>query len=60
MIDLPGGPGFLLEAMHSAGIAGEPFGDHLHRDVAAQPRIARAVDVAHPAFAQLLQDLIWT
>ncbi len=50
--------GFTLEAGEPIGIAGDERGKHLERDVALQPRVAGAVDLAHAACTNRLQDLI--
>ena len=34
------------------------FGQHLDRDVTAQPRIGGAIDLAHPARAEQRDDLV--
>ena len=60
MVDLTGGARFLLEAMQPARVGGERFGDQLDRDVAPEPRIARAVDLAHAAGANPADDLVRT
>ena len=38
-----------LEAREAIGIGGERLGQDLDRDVAPELRVARAVDLAHPA-----------
>ena len=53
-----GGPGFLLEAPQAIGIGREAVGQDLDRDLAAEARIARAVDLAHPSGAKRRQDFI--
>ena len=40
------------------GVGGERRGQHLDRDLAAEPRVARAVDLAHPAGAERRDDLV--
>ena len=47
MVQHAGGARFLLEAAHAVGVGGEGFGQNLHRDVAAEARVACAVDFAH-------------
>jgi hypothetical protein len=49
---------FALEAGQSFRISGERGGQDLQRDVAIESRIARAIDLAHSAFAQFGQNLI--
>ena len=51
-------PGFAFEARETIRIAGEGVGQNLDGDVAAEPRIARAIDFAHPAGAQGGLDVI--
>ena len=43
--------GFALEAREGLRVRGEPLGEHLDRDVALQPGVARAIHLAHPAGA---------
>ena len=43
--------GFALEARQPIGVVRERFGQDLDRDVAIQLRVARAIDLAHPACA---------
>ena len=47
-----------LEACEAIGIERERVGDDLQRDVATELRIARAIDLAHPARAEGGDDLI--
>lgn len=47
MIERGDGTRFLLEAAQAVGITGERRGENLERDVAAETRIARAIDLAH-------------
>jgi hypothetical protein len=58
MVQLSGGAPFLLEAMHAARVRrGEPR-DQLDRDVAAEARVACAVNVAHATGADPPGDLV--
>ena len=50
--------GFALEPREPIGIAHEGLGQHLDRDIAIQPRIARAIHLAHTARAEQRQDFI--
>ena len=50
--------GFGLEARQRVGVVDEVLRQHLDRDVALEPRIARAVHLAHPAGAERRQDLV--
>ena len=49
---------FALEAGAALGVAGGAGGQHLDGDVAAQARVAGAVDLAHPAGADGGEDLV--
>ena len=60
VIELPGGARLLLEAMQPARVRRERLGDQLDRDLAPEPWIARAVDLAHAAGAEPADDLIGT
>jgi predicted MFS family arabinose efflux permease len=46
------------DAFTPIGIAGESWRHHLDRHGPAEPRIARAVDLAHPAGADSVEDLV--
>ena len=50
--------GFLLEAREPLGIRGKCWRQDLDGDVAAEPRVAGAIDLAHATFAKLGKDLI--
>jgi hypothetical protein len=52
------GTGFLFESLQAAGVGGERRGEHLDRHVASEPRIAGAVDLAHPTGAKRGDDLV--
>ena len=57
MIDARGRAGFPPEALPRRLVVGS--GRHrLHRDRALEPLVARRIDDAHPAFAQLALDRI--
>ena len=47
-----------LEAAPHLGIGGDVRGHDLERDVAAEPRVARAIDLAHPAGAERRDDFV--
>ena len=49
---------FALEPREAIGIAGERVRQDLDRDVAIQLRVARAVDLAHAAFADRRDDFV--
>jgi hypothetical protein len=50
--------GFALEASEPLGVLRERLGENLDRDLAPQLRIGRAIDLAHPPFAEVAADLI--
>ena len=52
------GAGFAREAFEPRRIAGHVGRQHLERDVAAEPRIVRAIHLAHAACAERGDDLI--
>ncbi len=60
MVQRRGGAGLLLEAPQPVGIGGERRRQHLDRDVAPEPRVAGAVDLAHAASAERADDFIRT
>ena len=49
-----------LEALQGLRIESACIGQHLERDVALQPRVADAIDLAHPAHADELDDFVQT
>ena len=51
-------PRLALEARQPLGIGGERLGQQLDRHVAAELRVGRAVDLAHPSGAEGRQDLV--
>src|SRR5580765_5596374 len=50
--------GFAFEAGDAIGIDSEEFRQDLQRDIAIQLRVARAIDLAHPAGTQWGKDLV--
>ena len=44
--------GFAGEPRQPFGVAGEEIGQHLDRDIAVERRVARPIDLAHPAGAE--------
>ncbi len=58
MVQRRNGPGFALKAPAPVGVPREGLGQHLNRDVTAEPRIASLIYVAHPARAERHEDLI--
>ena len=58
MIQRAGGAGFLLEAAEACLVAVHRGGQDFNRDVAAEARVARAVDLAHPALAERFEHLV--
>ena len=57
VVERGNGARFALEAGEPSGSRANGGGQHFDRDVAAQPRVARAVDLAHAAGAERSQDL---
>ena len=49
---------FALEPLPPLGLRGGVGGQHLDRDGAGDPRVARAVDLAHPSPAQEGDDFV--
>jgi len=47
-----------LEAGEAVSVVGKGFGQHLDRDLTVEPGVGGAVDLAHPALAQLGGDLV--
>ncbi len=60
VVEACGGKRLLLEAPQSRGIRREPGRQDLDGDLAAQPRIAGAIDLAHGAGSQETEDLVRT
>ncbi len=60
MVEGGGGAGLTLEARAAVGVLGEVRGQDLDGDGAVQARVARAVDLAHPARAKGREDLVGT
>ena len=58
MVQRRGGACFLLEAVQRSGSAEKDDGQHLDRDVASEPRVARAIHLAHAAGAERGEDFI--
>ena len=52
VIEDPGGAGLLLEALQAVRVARKRGRQDLDRDLAAEPRVLRPVDLAHPARAE--------
>jgi hypothetical protein len=52
------GPRFALETRTSVRVLGEARGKHLERDVSPETRVLGAVDLAHAALAQPLDDTV--
>src|SRR5262245_2522222 len=51
---------FALESSLALGVGAEDFRQNLDGDVAPKFRVAGAIHLTHPAFAQLSEDLVWT
>ena len=49
---------FALEARQAIGIVRERIGQNLDRDLATERRVRRAIDLAHPAFADRRDDFV--
>ena len=58
VVEHAGGARFGLEALQSLGVRRERGRQHLDRDVAAEARIARAVDLAHGPGTEGAGDLV--
>jgi hypothetical protein len=58
MIQGRGGAGFTLETFNRAAILGGLFGQKFQSDAAAQARVFRVVDHAHPTAAKFVEDFI--
>ena len=50
---------FAPEPGDAVGVASNLGWQDLERDVAAERRVARAIDLAHSSLAQLVQNAIW-
>jgi hypothetical protein len=53
-----GRAGFLLESMEAIDVGRECAGQYLDRNVTPEPRIARAIDLAHAAGSDRRGDLV--
>ena len=60
MVQRRGGSRFLLEALQPVGIGARRSRENLDRDVAPEARVARAIDLAHPARAEQRIDFVGT
>ncbi len=60
MVQRPGRLGFLLEALQAIRVLRKRRRQHLDRDVALEPLVARPIDLAHPSGADRREDLIGT
>ena len=58
MIEHPGGARLLLEAAQAVLVGGERRRQHLDRDLAAEPRVARPEYLAHAAGGDQIDDLV--
>ena len=58
MVQRGGGAGFLLEPIDTGPIGRDLRPDDLDRDVTAEPRVAGAINFAHPARAERLDDFV--
>ena len=60
MVERGGGARLLLESPHAIGIADNVRQQDFESDLAAQPRVVGAIDLAHPARAERRLDLVGT
>ena len=58
MIQLTGRARFGGEPADAIRIGSESLVEHFHRDVASEPCVAAAIDLAHPAGAEQRNDVI--
>jgi len=58
VVQPPGGARLLLEPANPIGIGGERRRQYFHGDIAIEPGIASAIDLAPPASANCVQDLV--
>ena len=58
MIQRGRGARLLFEAAQTVGVGGEGRGQHFDGDIASEPRIARAIHLAHPAGSDEGDDLV--
>ena len=58
VIELRDRAGFAVEALAELRIGGEALGQNLDRDGAIEARVARFVDLAHPAGAKRRDDFV--
>ena len=58
VIQGPGRPGLLLEAVEQVGIVGDLLGQHLQGHIALQPGIPGTVNLTHPPGPEGLEDLV--
>src|SRR5262249_7731060 len=59
MVQRGDGPGLLFEPSQPIGIARVVGGEDLQRDVAAETRVPRAIDLAHAPGPHGRHDLVW-
>jgi len=60
MVERGGGPRFLRETAQTVEVVRDPRRQHLDRHFALEPRIPRAIHLAHPAAPDEGEDLVWT
>ena len=58
MVERRGGAGFVLKAAHAFGVAREIGAQDFQRHQAPQPRVARQINFAHAAFADLALNFV--
>ena len=59
MVEHPGGARLLLEALQRFAVADRDVRQDLDGHVAAEARVARAVDHTHAALAEEADDAVW-
>ena len=50
--------GFALESRETVGVAARRLGQDLDGDVATEPRVSGAIDLAHPAGTERCDDFV--
>ena len=58
MVQRRGRAGFLLESLEAIEVGTECAGQYLDRNLTPEPRIARAIDLAHAAGAERRDDFV--
>ena len=58
MVQRRGRTCLLFESPQAVGVGGDRIGQHLDRDLSAQPRVPRPIDFSHPTRAERAEDLV--